>query len=249
MSSLDDYSFVQYLPRVFQQKSGETDEEFFLGRFLQAFEALMSGKTAAEGEESVGIEALLDGLHRYFDPLHTPSAFLPWLAGWVGLELAEGVEYDGELDKLERTQAPSQLLPLQKPRSTVNRKLLGSVVQLYKKRGTLEGLAEYLQVYAGEEAAISISDFEEPVRCGIGQRVGINTMTGAADPSYFSVHVILPAPTRTLLQDKTRVLQEAIRKERPFYTNSSLNIEVPHMRLGVYGRVGMETLVGGIREE
>lgn len=249
MSSLNDYRYVQYLPRVFQQKSGETDEQFFLGRFLKAFEALLSGKTGAAGAESAGIEALLDGLHQYFDPAMTPSQFLPWLAGWVGLQLAEGVEYDGEPDNRERALAPMQILPLAAARSTVNRKLLGSIVQLYKKRGTLDGLAEYLQVYAGEEAAIQISNYEEPVRCGNAQRVGINTMVGAAEPNYFSVHVILPAYSRSLLQRKVRTLQEVIRKEKPFYTNSSLNIEVPHMCLGVYGRVGMETLLGGMTEQ
>ncbi|MNI51811.1 hypothetical protein D3C73_1065530 [compost metagenome] len=74
-------------------------------------------------------------------------------------------------------------------------------------------------------------------------------MVGAAEPSYFSVHVILPAYSRSLLQSKVRILQEVIRKEKPFYTNSSLNIEVPHMCLGVYGRVGMETLLGGMTEK
>lgn len=249
MSSLNDTSYVQYLPRVFQQKSGESDEKFFLGRFLKAFEAMLSGKTGVTGNESVGIEALLDNLHQYFDPGLAPSQFLPWLAGWVGLELAEGVEYDGEQDNRERKLAPLQTLPLSTARSTVNRHLLGSIVQLYKKRGTLAGLAEYLQVYAGEEAAIHISDYEEPVRCGNGQRVGINSMVGAAEPSYFSVHVVLPAHSRTILQNKVQILQEVIRKERPFYTNSSLNIEVPYMCLGVYGVLGMETLLGGMTEE
>lgn len=249
MSNQNEYSYVNYLPRVFQQKSGESDEQFFLGRFLGAFEAMLSGKTGVAGEESVGIEVLLDRLHQYFDPGMAPSPFLPWLAGWVGLELAEGVEYEGELDKRDRALEPTQLLPLSGARSTVNRNLIGSVVQLYKKRGTLDGLAEYLQVYAGEEAAIQINDYEEPVRCGHAQRVGINTMVGAAEPSYFSVHVILPAYSRSLLQRKVRILQEVIRKEKPFYTNSSLNIEVPHMCLGVYGRVGMETLLGGMTEQ
>lgn len=243
MSSQNDYRYVQYLPRVFQQKSGESDEHYFLGRFLRAFEAMLSGTTETAGE-SAGIEALLDELHHYFDPELAPSQFLPWLAGWVGLQLAEGVEYDGEQDNQERTLAPMQILPLAEARSTVNRKLLGSIVQLYKKRGTLDGLAEYLQVYAGEEAAIQIHNYEEPVRCGIAQRVGINTMVGAAEPSYFSVHIILPAYSRSLLQRKVRNLQEVIRKEKPFYTNSILNIEVPQMCLGVYGRVGMETLLG-----
>lgn len=249
MSSEQKYSYVDYLPRVFQQKAEETEEQFFLGRFLKAFEAMLSGNTGAQSTESAGIEALLDHLHHYFDPALTPAPFLSWLAGWVGLELAEGAAYDGEQDTRERTLARDQLLPLAEARSTVNRKLIGRSVQLYQKRGTLEGLKEYVQVYAGEEASIQIRNYEEPVRCGQSRRVGISTMVGAAEPSYFSVHIILPAYSRSLLQQKVRNLQEVIRKERPFYTNSSLNIEVPAMRLGVYGRVGVETLVGGITEQ
>ncbi|WP_150275698.1 phage tail protein [Paenibacillus tepidiphilus] len=249
MTTQDDYSYVSYLPRIFQQQANQSEADFFLGRFLKGFEALLSGKTGALSGESVGIEALLDGFHHYFDPLKTPASFLPWLAGWLGLTLTEGEEYDGNLDTYERTLTPAQLLPLTAERSTVNRKLLGGMMELYKKRGTPEGLAEYLQVFAGEEAAIHIESYEEPVRCGKGSRIGINTMTGPAEPSYFTVHIILPAHSRSLLQNKVNILQEVLRREKPFYTNYSLNIEVPRMRLGVYGRVGMETLVGGMREE
>lgn len=249
MSIQDDYGYVQYLPRIFQQKAGESADEYFLGRFIQAFEAMLSGKTGAVGAESVGLEAVLDRFHQYLDPSQTPSQFLPWLAGWVGLELTEGVEYDGELDNQERSMAPLQILPLNSTRSSINRNLIGSIVQLYKKRGTLEGLADYLQVFAGEEATLHICDYEEPVRCGIAERVGINTMVGTAEPSYFSVHVILPAHSRTILNNKVQILREVIQKEKPFYTNSSLNIEVPHMCLEVYGRLGKETLLGGMTEE
>lgn len=248
MSTPVDDSYVKYLPRIFQQRAGQSDEDYFLGRFVKAFEAMLSGKTGAEGTESLGIEALLDRFHEYLDPNRTPSQFLPWLAGWVGLELEEGVEYDGEADLLERKTSPRQTLPLSSPRGTVNRNLIGRMVQLYKKRGTPGGLKDYLQVFAGDEAAITVYDYEEPVRCGQEERIGINTMVGPV-ANYFSVHMVLPAHSRTILNKKVRILQEVIEKEKPFYTNSSLNIEVPHMCLGLYGRVGMETLVGGMIEE
>ncbi|MCL6458807.1 MAG: phage tail protein [Gorillibacterium sp.] len=249
MSISRDSSYVQYLPRVFQQKSGQSDEAYFLGRFIKAFEAMLSGKTDAVGAESVGIEALLDQLHQYFDPSQTPAQFLPWLAGWVGLELEEGLEYYGEQDNQDRSAATKQILPLSSTRSSVNRNLIGNIVQLYKKRGTLEGLKEYLQVFAGEEATINICNYEEPIRCGNAERIGINTMVGMAEPNYFSVHVLIPAHSRTILGNKVQIMREVLQKERPFYTNSSLNIEVPHMCLELYGRVGKETLLGGMTED
>ncbi|MEF2967748.1 phage tail protein [Paenibacillus sp. M1] len=243
------YNFTQYLPRVFQQKAEETEADYFLGRFLKGFEAMLSGKTGAVSEESVGIEALLDQFHQYFDPNRTPSQFIPWLAGWLGLELEEGPEYDGEADHMERKAAPVQILPLGVSRHSVNRNLIGNIVQLYKKRGTMEGLKEILQVFAGEEVTIAIEDYEEPAGIGYARRIGLNAMVGAADPSYFSVHSIIPAPTRTLLTNKVRIIREALGKEKPFYTNASLNVEVPSMRVGVYGRIGRETLLGGMQEE
>lgn len=245
----DNPGYVQFLPRVFQQKSGQSEEDYFLGRFMKAFEAMLSGKTGASSDESAGVETLLDGFHGYLDPEYTSPQLLSWLAGWVGLELEEGVEYEGEEDKQEKERNPLQLLPLQSVRTSVNRNLIGTAVQLYKKRGTLAGLKDYLQVYAGPEAEIDICSYEEPIPCGMKRRAGINTMVGAADPSYFSVHVLLPSPTRTMLDRKVQIMREVIRKERPFYTNFSLNIEVPQMRVGVYGRVGMETLLGGMAEK
>lgn len=249
MSISNHSGYVAYLPRIYQQKSGQSDEDFFLGRFLQAFEAMLSGNNGASGLENAGVEALLDGFHGYLDPDYTPPQLLDWLAGWVGLELEEGVEYEGEADKREKELAPLQLLPLPEARNSVNRHLIGTAVQLYKKRGTLAGLKDYVQVYAGPEAEIEICSYEEPIRCGMNRRAGINTMVGAANSSYFSVHVLLPSPTRTMLNRKVQIIREVIRKESPFYTNFSLNIEVPQMRVGVYGRVGMETLLGGMAEK
>lgn len=240
---------LQYLPRVYQRGSGESDEEFFLGRFLKAFEQMLLGIPEEAGEGTVGIQDLLDRFYQYFDPAQTPAQFLPWLAQWVGLELEDGVEFYGDEDTIEKDTSPVQTLPLNGARSSVNRNMIGKIVQLYKKRGTLEGLKEYLQIFAGEEAQITINEFEETSRLENPERIGINTMVGRSKPCYFSVHALIPAPSKSILENKVQIMREVIQKEKPFYTNSLLTIEVPYMLIGIYSRVGRDTLLGGMRLE
>lgn len=61
-------TYQQYLPAILQ-------EQVFLGRFLLAFEKILSGldETPTEGQiitsENVpGLEEILSGIHLYFDP-------------------------------------------------------------------------------------------------------------------------------------------------------------------------------------
>jgi len=70
-------SYLQYLPAIFHQDP-------FVGRFLLAFEAVLSGPGYAD---QPGLQELVDDLPTYVDPQTTPSEFLPWLAGWVALSL------------------------------------------------------------------------------------------------------------------------------------------------------------------
>jgi phage tail-like protein len=248
MSDLTSSKYVEYLPRIYQKGYEESDTEYFLGRFLKAFEQTLTG-IPEEAAETVGIEALIDKMEQYFDPAQAPAQFLPWLAGWVGMELEEGVEFYGEEDNAQKSAAVSQILPLNSTRSSINRSMIEKMVQLYKKRGTLEGLMEYLQIYAGEETTIAIDEFEEAARIGSLGSIGVNTMVGYSRPCFFSVHVLIPAHSRSILESKVKTIRKVIEKEKPFYDNYILNIEVPSMRVGVYARVGRETLLGGMVEE
>ena len=72
-------SYLEHLPAVFQQDAGK-DGVNFIGRFLLAFENILSG---LKGSDEKGLEEIIDRIHTYFDPDLTPSEFLPWLAGWV----------------------------------------------------------------------------------------------------------------------------------------------------------------------
>ncbi|MDP4183248.1 MAG: phage tail protein [Bacillota bacterium] len=239
--------YTQYLPAIFQKSYNEADDEYFLGRFLLAFERQLTGRNGTVSVET-GIEDLLDRIDKYFDPANTPVQFLPWLAGWVGLELEENLEFTGYEDDSEKDLKPLQLLPLAEKRASTNRTMIESMLQLYKKRGTWDGLTEYLQFYSGNGTTITVDECESPTRLGIGNRVGYNSVVGRAGPCFFSVYALIPAHSSSILKEKVRMLKEVIEREKPFYTNYILNVEVPAMRVGAQAKVGSETLLGGMVE-
>lgn len=107
-------SYLDYLPAALQ-------EDPFLGQFLLAFEAILSG---VEGVSTpVGFEKTLAGIHETFSATTTPKEFLPWLAGWVALSLRDDWDEKVKRDFIQR------------------------IVPLYQKRGTQATLKKMLQIY------------------------------------------------------------------------------------------------------
>lgn len=124
-------TYLNYLPAIFH-------DDPFLGRFLLAFETILS---QASPDHPAALEASIARSHIYLKPLvsgpdneRTPPSFLPWLAGWVALTLRD--DWD------EETQ----------------RKFIREVVILYRLRGTKAGLKRLLQIYLGEQTPITIYD-------------------------------------------------------------------------------------------
>jgi hypothetical protein len=74
-------------------------------------------------------------------------------------------------------------------------------------------------------------------------------MVGNASPCFFSVNAIIPSHSRSMLNNKVSLMRRVIESEKPFYTNYKLNVEIPSMRIGVYSKVGRETLIGGMLED
>lgn len=120
--------YLRYLPAVFHA-------EPFVGRFLRAFEAVLSG--GLPGSERPGLEETIGGIYRYFDPQETDEEFLPWLANWVALSLRADWE------------------------PATKREFIRQVVPLYKLRGTKAGLQRMLEIYTGQKVII-YDDFQEP---------------------------------------------------------------------------------------
>jgi phage tail-like protein len=120
-------TYLSYLPAIFQ-------EDPFVGRFLLAFEAILTG--SGDGDRP-SLEVTIGSLADYFDPRTTPEGFLPWLAGWVALSLRADWDVD------------------------TKRAFIQEVVREYRRRGTKDGLQRMLEIYTRE--AVTVYDsFEQP---------------------------------------------------------------------------------------
>jgi phage tail-like protein len=120
-------TYLTYLPAIFHQDP-------FVGRFLLAFEAILSGVPEVERP---GLEMLISRIADYFDPQTTPPEFLPWLASWVALSLRADWE------------------------EATRRSFIQQIVVLYRLRGTKAGLQQMLELYTREKVDI-FDAFAEP---------------------------------------------------------------------------------------
>jgi len=100
-----------------------------------------------------GFGDLLSAIDRFFAPVLADSDFLPWLATWVALTL------DEDWDEAKR------------------RRLISEAVGLYRWRGTVRGLKDYLKIYTGLEP-----DIRECLWPG-GMQIGVASQIGGIEPA------------------------------------------------------------------
>jgi phage tail-like protein len=131
------------------------------------------------------LDRTIEQLHYYFDPRLTPETFLPWLASWLDLALNEK-------------------WPIER-----RRMLVLSGPQLYRRRGTLGGLRDYIQICTGVAPEI-----DEP-----GRKPQSGNIT-PLDPHVFRVTLRVAEPD---LFDRT-LIEEIIEAEKPAHTAYLLEI-------------------------
>lgn len=157
------------------------------------------------------IEQQIDAIPHYVDPEFTPAQLLPWLATWVDLTLDER-------------------WPEEK-----RRRLLSSAVALYRKRGTRQGLQEYLEIYTGAKVRITEHGAHN-FRLGAGARLGPGVALGTINkPHTFTVTAYLPAEegeTQASPEERARMeaqrrrmLETIIEAEKPAHTSYTLRLE------------------------
>lgn len=135
-------------------------EEPTLGHLLIPFEEVLDG-----------FRTLLDGIDRYVVPLdddpqgEAPSEFLPWLAGWMALTIDE--EWD----------------------ESKVRNCLAEAVELYRRRGTVDGLGRFLEIYTGRRPGIRECLWPAGMQIGVASRIG-----GMVPPVSFSSFAAVKEP-------------------------------------------------------
>ena len=157
--------------------------------------------------------------------------YMDWFAGWVNLVLSE--EWDHEH----------------------KREILKKIFPLYRKRGTLEGLAEYLRIYAG--GSITIMDDHPSLQNGdiYSSIVGVNMIIGGFPPDipamvvgsisqvdndsiidgfppyFFVVRAAVSESGPAALREKRKAITRILDMEKPAHTWYRLTVTGPTFKL------------------
>jgi phage tail-like protein len=226
--------YLEYLPAIYQQDA-EVGHPNFLGRFLLAFEQMLTGLGDIN---EPGLEEILDGLvdpvsgatrlagiHRYLDPgpnlpdhEHAPAEFLEWLAGWVALTLR------ADLDELRQ------------------RDFIARAVSLYRLRGTKQGLEEFVRIYT--RLGATVNELNTPFQIGVHSTIGVDTLLNGGAAHFFQVLIRLPTPDPEQLRRQRQITTAIIDLEKPVHTYYELDVETPTLQIGVYSTIGVDTLLG-----
>lgn len=209
--------YLQYLPAIYS-------EDPFLGRFLLAFEQVLSGLQGAESEPKRGLEEIIRDISRLFDPFETPADFLPWLAEWVAISLR------------------ADWTPGQK------RDFLANIVPLYRLRGTKQGLERFVSLYVQGSPTIQEAT-GTPLQVGVQATVGVDTYIDGGAPHFFRVMVSLPAPDPATLDRELTIVKALIELQKPAHTTYELEPVHDTLKVGVRSTVGIDTLLGSIPAE
>jgi phage tail-like protein len=245
--------YRDYLPEIYRR----SDEP---AQFLYRLLNLTRSELGAVGEH-------IDALPQLLAPGFAPFSVLPWLAGWLGLELPRIA-----------TEAEA-------------RELIARAVALYRRRGTPAGICDFVEINTGVRPSV-VEAFEErgtwvldvasslgfdtglpaidplgvvvpdaanplaggtaccttPIGAAVVGEVGPLPVSDLGAPLFIeTAHrftVFLPAyrATDAALRAEVRRIIDA---EKPAHTDYHLCLVEPDMRVGFQAQVGIDTIVGG----
>jgi phage tail-like protein len=198
------------------------------------------------------LERTITDLPRLFDPDAAPTgdfpSWLSWLAGWLSWDVDE-----------DWSEAQA-------------RRYLARAFDLYGRRGTIEGLRQYLKTYGGVSAHISEPALQTTLwTLGMTSTLGLTTMLapGYAQGAALNATATLDRSHLTsgngcgsaLFEDvahrfcvevycaeltRADALEDArsvLDREKPAHTEYHLRVIEPRMRVGAQARVGIDAIV------
>lgn len=147
------------------------------------------------------IEQQIDHIDDALDPRMTPSALLPWLASWVDMKLDPNWDEDKQ------------------------RRLLRACVALYRRRGTYNGLKEFLEIYTGVvpniiEHRASNMRLRSNAILGQGIAIGRNNV-----PNGLTIQLRLPGLPEAEATLRRQIIESIIEAEKPAHATYRLLIE------------------------
>ncbi|MCD4737677.1 MAG: hypothetical protein K8R89_00240 [Anaerolineae bacterium] len=152
------------------------------------------------------IERQIDNLPYYLDPRTAPVDLLPWLASWLDLVL------DKRWPESKR------------------RRLLQAAVSLYRRRGTRDGLADYLEIYTDVRPEI-VEHRAENFVLGPEAQLGRGIALGTRNvPHTFTVRLELPPVAARAAKERRCMIEQIVAAEKPAHTAYMLDIRVESER-------------------
>lgn len=178
---------------------------------------------------------------RYFDVEAAPEEFISWLATWVATIFDESWQEEKRRVFLQRA------------------------VELYKKRGTKEGLEELIEIFTGNKnKPMIVENFR--LRCEENEDIEstLEKLFGTFKPYRFCV---LLKATQEENESQLKTIKRIIELEKPAHTNAGVVVlqpwiyldmhtylcintylSKPAMRLGVTSVIGRDTVLSDIKE-
>jgi phage tail-like protein len=178
------------------------------------------------------LDAVRDHLAALFDPTSVPPEALDWLAGWLGLVL------DRRWPEERR------------------RKLVASAARLYKRRGTLRGLTDFLRLYLDlpfhivegfrtrQSAGVIVGADPSIGASVVGAGLTLNEPGALARDTAAYAHRFTVFVAGLLTDEQRAVVGDIIELEKPAHTLAEVCDITETTKVGQRALVGISTLVG-----
>lgn len=165
------------------------------------------------------LEKVIDNISHYFDPDTTDKEFLEWLAKWVKVENT----YIWKEDKL--------------------RYLLKNIVGFYKNAGTVKGMSDIIELYAGEKPYI-VEYFQIKEYMKYVEQADMMLNLYGDNPYEFTVIL----SEKSIPSEKEyKEIYKLIEEFKPAHTEVKLIILKPYVFLGNYTYLGINTFLNSDR--
>ena len=162
-----------------------------------------------------GLGQEIEGIPRYLDPEAADAGTLGWLAGWLGIHNV-------------RLWSETQL-----------RYLVSHASELYGKRGTKQGIAQFVRLYTGELPLI-VEQHKIRVFAGNPSQYRLLEALYGTDPNVFTILVRASClPTAREYSDLRRIIEDV----KPVHMEFTLVTLRPYILLDSYSYLGINSVL------
>ena len=227
-------AYLRHLPEIFRAPRPDGAPPF-LGEFLKIFEALLAGRDDAQAIDVRGIEEVIELFPEMIDPALAPvddvsatgsvplrSEFLDYVASWAALALDQNWD-------------------LQKKREWTRR-----ILPLYRRRGTRDGLQDYLTTFVG--AQVQIDEPDGGITLAVDNTtLGVDTFLTDAPAYFFRVRIAYGFPPNpfdfSIWNNLIAGTRAIVDLEKPAHTWYQLDARAPGIIIASRSTIAVDTLI------